>query len=226
MPAKKKDVSARARRNQSPTRATLQRPALRSVEDFSDLTVAQLRARITEVNQSRPADQQLQKLGAKAELIERLVAAESPVPPLPAHPPRYTEDDVMLPVDWHAQTVAWWNDVWTSPMAAEWDESDVHNVVVVALLYDDIWTAATPKGRKDALAEYRLQRADLGLSPYSRRRLEWTIESAAEAVERGTRRRSGGAQGPGGTPAQQEAAAGRREGGKRPDPRAVLTAVK
>lgn len=226
MPAKKKDVSARARRNQSPTKATLQRPALRSVADFTDLTVVQLRARITEVNQSRPADQQIQKRGSKAELVERLAAAESPVPPLPKHPPRVTEEGEKISVEWDAQTVAWWNDVWTSPMASEWDPSDVHNVLVVALLYDDIWSASTPKGRKDALAEYRLQRADLGLSPYSRRRLEWTIETAAEAVDRGTRRRSGGNQGSGGTPAQQAAAAGRREGGKRPDPRAVLTAVK
>lgn len=226
MPAKKKDVSARARRNQAPTKATLQRPTLRSVEDFTDLTVAQLRARITEVNTGRPADQQIQKRGSKAELVERLVAAESPVPPLPAHPPRYTDEGGKIPIEWDAQTVAWWNDVWTSPMAAEWDPSDVHNVLVVALLYDDIWSASTPKGRKDALAEYRLQRADLGLSPYSRRRLEWTIETAAEAVDRGTRRRSGGDQSTGGSPAQQAAAAGRREGGKRPDPRAVLTAVK
>lgn len=224
MPAKKKDVSARARRNKAPSRATLTRPALRSVEDFSDLTVAQLRARIDQVNQTRPADHQLQKRGTKAELIERLVAAESPVPPLPAHPPRVTEDGGAIPVDWHSQTVAWWNDVWTSPMAAEWDDSDVHNVVVVALLYDDIWTASTAKGRKDALAEYRLQRADLGLSPYSRRRLEWTIETAAEAKDRGTRRRSGQG-GAAGAASGSGQGGGQRPGG-RVDPRAVLTAVK
>src|SRR5690606_8458834 len=110
------------------------------------------------------------------------------------------------------------NDVWTSPMASEWDDSDVHNVVVVALLYDDIWSATTPKARKDALAEYRLQRADLGLSPYSRRRLEWTIETAAEAKSRGERRRSGAAPGQpptGGQPATPQ-----------DDPRAILSAVK
>ena len=225
MPAKKKDVSARARRNKAPSRATLQRPALRSVEEFSDLTVVQLRARIGEVNKSRPADQQLPKRGAKADLIERLVVAESPVPVLPKHPPRWIEETgEKVAVEWDPQTLAWWNDVWTSPMAAEWDNSDVHNVVVVALLYDDIWSASTPKGRKDALAEYRLQRSDLGLSPYSRRRLEWTIETAAEAVDRGTRRRSGGGQGSTGSGAQQSGTTAGR--GKRPDPRAVLTAVK
>src|SRR3546814_14368195 len=53
-----------------------------------------------------------------------------------------------------------------------------------------MWRDGTAKDRKDAAAEYRLQRVDLGLSPYSRRRLEWTIESADEAKERGQQRRT------------------------------------
>lgn len=213
MPAKKKDPSTRRRRNKAPTSATLTRPALRSVEDYSDLTVAQLRAGLVEVNESRPADQQLPTRGTKAQLIERLVAAKSPVPLLPTHPPRFTEDGERVDVEWHEQTRSWWVDVWTSPMAAEWDPSDVHNVVVVALLYDDIWSASTAKARKDALAEYRLQRADLGLSPYSRRRLEWTIETADEAKSRGERRRSG--QPPEKSKSSKPAV----------DPRAILSAV-
>lgn len=90
---------------------------------------------------------------------------------------------------WHELTREWWADVWSSPMAAEWDESDLHNVLIAAAVYDDMWTAETPKERKDAASEYRLQRVDLGLSPYSRRRLEWTIESADEARDRGRQRR-------------------------------------
>lgn len=190
MPAKKKDPSVRARRNKSATRATLKRTPLRPVEDLSDLTVVELRQAIDELNLSRPPDQKVATSGAKAALIERLAAANSPVPAMPPHPPRFTDDGERVEVNWDAQTVAWWNDVWTSPMANEWDESDEHNVMVVALLYDDIWTAATPKARKDALAEYRLQRADLGLSPYSRRRLEWTIEVADAAKDQGKKRRA------------------------------------
>ncbi len=90
---------------------------------------------------------------------------------------------------WHQLTRDWWTDVWSSPMAAEWDSSDVHNVLIAAAVYDDMWRAETPKERKEAAAEYRLQRVDLGLSPYSRRRLEWTIESADEARDRGRQRR-------------------------------------
>lgn len=91
---------------------------------------------------------------------------------------------------WHELTRAWWADVWSSPMSSEWDESDVHNVLIAAAVYDDMWRAETAKERKDAAAEYRLQRVDLGLSPYSRRRLEWTIETAEESKDRGRQRRA------------------------------------
>lgn len=217
MPAKKKDPSTRRRRNKAASSATLKRPTLRSVDDFTDLTLVQLRDAIAELNLSRPEDQQIPARGRKAELVDRLVAAQSPVPAMPPHPPRFTEDGEQLEVEWHAQTVAWWNDVWTSPMAAEWDPSDVHNVTVVALLYDDIRSATSPKARKDALGEYRLQRADLGLSPYSRRRLEWTIEAADEARSNGERRRST-------RPEGEKSAAKKTE--PTVDPRAILAAVK
>lgn len=111
---------------------------------------------------------------------------------------------------WHQLTREWWSDVWSSPMSPEWDESDVHNVLIAAAIYDDMWTAETAKERKDAAAEYRLQRVDLGLSPYSRRRLEWTIEATDEAKDRGAARRA------------------RREPSPAPssDPRNALRAVK
>lgn len=195
MPALKKNSDTRRRRNKASTSSTLRRlqddgtPA----EVYESMTVAQLREAIDVVNQSRPVDAQLPKKGAKAYLVDLLIAAERQIPDMPKHPPKWAgegEDSYEVEVDWHVQTEAWWNDVWTSPMAAEWDDSDLHNVMVVALLYDDIWTSDSPKGRKDALSEYRLQRADLGLSPYSRRRLEWTIETADEARAKGERRRA------------------------------------
>lgn len=219
MPARKKDPSVRARRNKSATRATLSRIAgdTTTAEAYAGMTVVQLRAAIDLRNQSRPADQQMSKRGTKATLVAALVAADSTVPPLPAHPPRWTSEGEQVPVEWHTQTEAWWNDVWTSPMAAEWDLSDVHNVLVVALLYNDIWSAPDAKSRKEALSEYRLQRADLGLSPYSRRRLEWTIETADEAKDRGKQRRERGRQ-PDAQPAAAPAAAD--------DPRNILRSVK
>jgi hypothetical protein len=216
MPQRKKDASVRARRNKAASRATLRRvdDVETNVDAYQSMTIAQLREAIDVVNATRPADVQLSKRGSKAELVEALIAAERQIPDMPAHPPRYDGEGYAVEVDWHPQTEAWWNDVWTSPMAGEWDHSDLHNVFVVALLYDDIWTATTPKERKEALSEYRLQRADLGLSPYSRRRLEWTIETAEDAKDRGKKRRGNGRQTP--PPAS---------GKDKPDPRAHLAAV-
>ena len=99
--------------------------------------------------------------------------------------------------DWHPQVSEWWADVWASPMAPEWHKSDTHNVIYCAMLLQDFWTAPSAKDRKDAIAEYRLQRKDLGLTPYDRRRLEWTIETAEESKDRGqARRQRGGAKQP------------------------------
>lgn len=191
-----KDPSTRARRNTKSTKTELARRELRSVSDLTDLSVAELRAIIAELNLDRPADQQVDDRGRKAALAARIIAAESDIPVMPKHPDRWDDEiGTRVPTDWHDQTVAWWNDVWTSPMVSAWDESDVHNVFVIALLYDDIWAAGTPRERKDALAEYRQQRADLGLSPLSRSRLQWTIASADEATARGDRRRQSTGQG-------------------------------
>ena len=185
-----KDPSVRARSNSKSTRATLPRRTLRSVEDFADLTVADLRTRLIEINATRPMDQQIPTKGRKAQLIERIIAGESSVPPMPRHPGYLDADGIRQDVGvWHRQTIAWWNDVWTSPMESAWDESDVHNVIIMALLYDDLWTAGSARERKDAAAELRQQRADLGLAPLPRRRLEWTIEGAEDAKAKGAKRR-------------------------------------
>ena len=93
-------------------------------------------------------------------------------------------------VEWHPEAVAWWNDVWSSPMSPEWDDSDIHNVTICALLYNDVWLAESASDRQKAAAEFRLQRKDLGLTPYDRRRLEWSIESAESAKDSGKARRS------------------------------------
>lgn len=108
--------------------------------------------------------------------------------------------------DWHPMTVSWWRDIWASPMAPEFDSSDVHGLFILAALVDDFWVHPS----KDLAGEIRLQRQCFGLSPIDRRRLQWEIERTDEAQERGRRRRT--ASPPAG-------------GGKKPDPRAVLRPV-
>jgi hypothetical protein len=86
--------------------------------------------------------------------------------------------------EWHPQTVEWWEDLWSAPMAAEYHSSDRHALFILAALVDDFWTDPTTS----KAGEIRLQRQAFGLTPYDRRRLEWTIETAEESKERGRRR--------------------------------------
>lgn len=97
-------------------------------------------------------------------------------------------------VDWVAETLAYWERMWVSEMSEEWLDSDYENVRICASLYNDFVTASSAPARKEAAAELRLQRKMLGLDPLSRRSLEWTIEGAEAAKDRGQqRRRAGGA---------------------------------
>jgi hypothetical protein len=93
-----------------------------------------------------------------------------------------------LPVgrEWHWQTESWWRDVWASPMAPEYDDSDKHGLFILAVLVDGFWTKPT----WTTAAEIRLQRQCFGLTPIDRRRLQWEIEKVDEAQERGRKRRT------------------------------------
>lgn len=86
---------------------------------------------------------------------------------------------------WQSMTLDWWDDMWASPMAREFHDSDRHALFILAALVDAFWTEPS----QALAAEIRLQRQAFGLTPYDRRRLEWTIESADEAKDRGRQRR-------------------------------------
>lgn len=100
------------------------------------------------------------------------------VPPLPPVPTPFDQ--------WHPMAVSWWADVWASPMAPEYDESDIHGLYVLAALVNHFWY----QPRQDLAAEIRLQRQCFGLTPIDRRRLQWEIERTDEALEKGTQRRA------------------------------------
>jgi hypothetical protein len=102
------------------------------------------------------------------------------VPHLPAHPNGA----------WHPQALVYWRQLWKSPMAQEYDPAtDLHGLYMLVLCYDDFLTAETPTQRQKAAVEVRLQGVRYGITPFDRRRLEWTIEQAEEAQDRGRKRR-------------------------------------
>jgi hypothetical protein len=87
-----------------------------------------------------------------------------------------------LPSDreWHPLTLAWWRDLWKSPMSVEFLESDRHGLFILAALVDQYWNDTS---NVSLASEIRLQRACYGLSPIDRRRLQWQVERVAQ-VER------------------------------------------
>ncbi len=82
-------------------------------------------------------------------------------------------------IEWHPLTVKWWTDVWSSPMAPEFDSSDVHGLYVLAMLVNAFWLEPS----QSLAAEIRLQRQCFGLTPIDRRRLQWEVARGEKADE-------------------------------------------
>jgi hypothetical protein len=87
--------------------------------------------------------------------------------------------------EWHTLTLAWWRDTWASPMAGEFVAADAHGLLMLAELVDRFWSNPS----KDLAAEIRLQRAEFGLSPIARRRLQWEVARVEDVVERAPAKR-------------------------------------
>lgn len=85
---------------------------------------------------------------------------------------------------WHGQTTEFWKDIHSSPMSAEWDDSDIHGLYMLALLVDQFWLTGDPK----LAGEIRLQRQCFGLTSLDRRRLQWEIDRGDEAEEKTKKR--------------------------------------
>jgi hypothetical protein len=148
------------------------------------------------------------------------------MPPLPKHPSTRARrnkvagarqltpvHDIEVPelpeeadVAWHPLTRSWWADIWASPMAPEFDSSDVHGLFVLAMLVNAFWTEPA----QALAAEIRLQRQCFGLTPIDRRRLQWEIDRGEQAEQATVTRRNQTAPKP----------AGKRKA--EPDPRSLL----
>jgi hypothetical protein len=134
--------------------------------DLRDLTVPELKQRCR--------GRGLRVGGRREDLIRRLAFKDLPD----------------IPNSWHPNARRFWDDIWASPMSPEWDDSDIHNAYILAMLYNDFWQAETPYARQALSSEIRLARQALGLSPLDRHRLYWTIEQADSAEARGRKRRA------------------------------------
>lgn len=80
------------------------------------------------------------------------------------------EDDV------HHLTIDWWARLWESPQVGEFLQGDLGSLLRLASLIDQWWCT-----KKLAIArEVRVLEREFGLTPLSRRRLEWTVSQVTD----------------------------------------------
>lgn len=97
-------------------------------------------------------------------------------------------------IEWRPMTLAWWETIWDSPMAKqEWIDGDVPGLMALAMIWDQFFAT----GDSRTHAEARMASKEFGLSPLSRRQLQWEVkrlEAAKPAAPpaRPARRRPGG----------------------------------
>lgn len=115
-----------------------------------------------------PKPAHLRQRRNKKSTATTLTAPDQPVIPKLANPDGRT---------WHRLTRAWWRNVWQSPMASEYLQTDIDGLQRLAMLIDAFYQSGDPK----LMAEIRLQEARFGLSPVDRSRLQWEVQKGEEA---------------------------------------------
>lgn len=78
---------------------------------------------------------------------------------------------------WHPQAQAYWTAIWASPMSHEFLSADEMALIRLVILVNRFFM----RGSLEAAKEIRALEKEFGLTPLSRRRLEWTVAQAEEA---------------------------------------------
>ncbi len=87
---------------------------------------------------------------------------------------------------WQPMAVRFWSEVWSSPMSHMFVEADLPALFRLLILVNRFWDT----GSLTVAKEIRMLEREFGLTPLSRRRLEWTVAQAEEATDRHEQRRS------------------------------------
>lgn len=123
------------------------------------------------------------------------------IPALPTH------------IKWYPVVRDWWKRAWSSPMVPEWTDSDRDALYLAAGLMQQFWDPETPASSRTSTAgEVRQIMCQCGLTPMSRRSLQWEVERAESAQESTAKRRAGKAAAAKKTPAKADPRVARRNG--------------
>lgn len=113
-----------------------------------------------------------------------LIAEVVEQPKLPAGVP-VVDDGAVVPLDWPAETLAWWQMWKDSPLSAEFTSTDWSFLLDTAMLHAAFW-----RGDIRVAGELRQRVAKFGATPEDRARLRITFAAADEAEEKPVARAS------------------------------------
>jgi hypothetical protein len=109
--------------------------------------------------------------------VESMVRSRAPkLPPL-TRTKKVKGQLVVITEEWHPMAREFWRSVWASPMRYEYLPADEPALYRLVFMVDQFWK----KGSLAIAAEIRQLEREFGLTPLSRRRLEWTVVQAEEA---------------------------------------------
>lgn len=107
---------------------------------------------------------------------------------LPADQPRLRAPRLPARPDgkvWHVMARRFWQTIWSSPVHLEFIRADEPALLRLVFLVDSFWRS----GNLAVAKEIRMLEREFGLTPLSRRRLEWTVAQAEEARDRHEQKR-------------------------------------
>ena len=96
-------------------------------------------------------------------------------------PPAVQFRKPIAPRRWSKETKEWWAIIWRSPMATQWLESDVPELIYLGDLME------LPKKSAEHYAEIRQLKDRFGLNPKARRALMWHVPTEVDEGEEQSR---------------------------------------
>lgn len=96
----------------------------------------------------------------------------------------YFDEEEMQP-DWNPAVVKWWESIWTSPMASEFVDSDIHGLYMgCVFLHESLNPFYKLGDRTAAFGKFEGIQKAYGLTPSARESLRWTISQGQAAQKR------------------------------------------
>lgn len=87
--------------------------------------------------------------------------------------------------DWNPAVVRWWRDIWSSPMAGEFADSDIHGLYLACYYLHEALNPFYKPSERNAMAKsFENVQKNYGLTPSARESLRWQVAQGTAAQNR------------------------------------------